>query len=123
MLSSDEEEKCGVRDPIPSSIYILHCINIADCHLKNSRLQVKKHILLPPPSWAGPRLQPQHGDGQAASLDQTFFHEKKKGGFFIGEVFTVYFLFCQYAGLCVPTSYAHLSGHLYRFSLITWGRH
>ena len=53
---------------------------------------VREHFLTAPPS--GSRaLVPglQEGDGQAAMLDQGYFHESKKGGFFIGENLTLQF--------------------------------
>merc|ERR1712130_278044 len=49
---------------------------------------IKSLYLNPPPSAAKYNLSSTHesgwwGDGQARTLDQTFFHEQKKGGFFV----------------------------------------
>jgi len=49
---------------------------------------IKSLYLIPPPTAAKYNLTSTHdsgwwGDGQARTLDQTFFHEQKKGGFFV----------------------------------------
>ena len=50
-----------------------------------------QHLYLLPPPLADILSLPitaMEGDGQAAMLDQTYFHERKKGGFFIGDWLT-----------------------------------
>jgi hypothetical protein len=39
------------------------------------------------------------GDGQALMLDQRFFHESVKGGFFIGTI-----IYCIYYGSLIDTN-------------------
>ena len=47
---------------------------------------VRDHFLTVPPVGSRSLVAGlQEGDGQAAMLDQTYFHERKKGGFFIGK--------------------------------------
>ena len=58
-----------------------------------SLVEAVQHLFLAPPSLAAdlqpcPGCLPQllQGDGQAAMLDQTYFNERKKGGFFVGKL-------------------------------------